>query len=274
MSQRIILLTPRRRFLANRFGLGYQLPLGLVFLGGPLVDAGHVVRLIDNDLYGWDTPRLVAEVTRFRPDIVLLGHTGSTAAHPACIATARALEGRLASPPDRLRRSLPLILRGGRPARLPRHRRRRPGRGRGHGDGPGPGVGARAGRWRRSRGSPGATARRSAPIDRARRSAIWTRTAPDGSWWTGRATRCSGWAARPGCSSAGAARSPAPTAASGASGGDTATVARPISSPSSGPWPSGMAYGSSGWPTRTSRPTATRRSRPWSGWWRPTWACR
>ena len=94
MSQRIILLTPRRRFIANRFGLGYQLPLGLVFLGGPLVDAGHVVRLIDNDLYGWDTPRLLTEVTRFRPDIVLLGHTGSTAAHPVCMATARALKQR------------------------------------------------------------------------------------------------------------------------------------------------------------------------------------
>jgi len=92
MSQRIILLTPRRRFIANRFGLGYQLPLGLVFLGGPLVDAGHVVRLIDNDLYGWETPRLLAEVTRFRPDIVFLGHTGSTAAHPVCMATARALK--------------------------------------------------------------------------------------------------------------------------------------------------------------------------------------
>ena len=41
MSQRIVLLTPRRRFIANRFGLGYQVPLGLVFLGGPLLDAGQ-----------------------------------------------------------------------------------------------------------------------------------------------------------------------------------------------------------------------------------------
>jgi anaerobic magnesium-protoporphyrin IX monomethyl ester cyclase len=95
VSQRIILLAPRRRFIANQFGLGYQLPLGLVFVGGPLVDAGHAVRLIDNDLYGWDTPRLLAEVTRFRPDIVFIGHTGSTAAHPVCMATARALRERL-----------------------------------------------------------------------------------------------------------------------------------------------------------------------------------
>src|SRR5206468_3141032 len=40
-TMRIVLLTPARRFIANRFGVGYQLPLGLVFVGGPLVDAGH-----------------------------------------------------------------------------------------------------------------------------------------------------------------------------------------------------------------------------------------
>lgn len=91
MPQRVILLTPARRFIANRFGLGYQIPLGLVLIGGPLIDAGHLVRLIDNDLYGWGPERLVAEIARFEPDCVLLGHTGSTAAHPTCLSTARVL---------------------------------------------------------------------------------------------------------------------------------------------------------------------------------------
>jgi hypothetical protein len=31
--------------------------------------------LIDNDLYGWSS-RLVAEIAQFKPDGVLLGHTG------------------------------------------------------------------------------------------------------------------------------------------------------------------------------------------------------
>ena len=44
---RIVLLTPRRRFIANRFGLGYQLPLGLVCIGGPLSDAGHRVNGVE-----------------------------------------------------------------------------------------------------------------------------------------------------------------------------------------------------------------------------------
>ena len=71
MPLRIVLLTPARRFIANRFGLGYQLPLGLVLIGGPLVDAGHTVLLVDNDAYGWGHDRLVAELTHFAPDCVL-----------------------------------------------------------------------------------------------------------------------------------------------------------------------------------------------------------
>jgi anaerobic magnesium-protoporphyrin IX monomethyl ester cyclase len=88
---RVVLVTPARRFIANRFGLGYQIPLGLVFIGGPLIDAGHTVRLIDNDLHGWTHARLVTELALFRPDCIMLGHTGSTAAHPICLETATAL---------------------------------------------------------------------------------------------------------------------------------------------------------------------------------------
>jgi anaerobic magnesium-protoporphyrin IX monomethyl ester cyclase len=95
MSRRIVLLTPARRFIANRFGLGYQIPLGLVCIGGPLADAGYTVRLIDNDLYGWPFDRLAAEIADFGADYVLLGHTGSTAAHPICLATATALRAAL-----------------------------------------------------------------------------------------------------------------------------------------------------------------------------------
>lgn len=95
MPQRVVLLTPARHFIANRFGLGYQIPLGLVFIGGPLLEVGHQVKLIDNDLYGWPPQKLVAEIAKFQPDCVLLGHTGSTAAHPTCLATAQVLRAAL-----------------------------------------------------------------------------------------------------------------------------------------------------------------------------------
>jgi anaerobic magnesium-protoporphyrin IX monomethyl ester cyclase len=88
---RIVLLTPARRFICNRFGLGYQVPLGLVLIGGPLVDAGHTVWLVDNDAYGWSPDRLAHELAAFRPDCVMLGHTGSTAAHGTCLSTAAAI---------------------------------------------------------------------------------------------------------------------------------------------------------------------------------------
>lgn len=91
MPLNIVLLTPRRRFLANAAGLGYQVPLGLVFLGGPLLDAGHRVRLIDNDVRGWDDAHLARELAADPPDCVLIGHTASTAAHPVAMRTVAAL---------------------------------------------------------------------------------------------------------------------------------------------------------------------------------------
>ncbi|HVR83889.1 MAG TPA: radical SAM protein [Planctomycetota bacterium] len=97
---KIVLLTPARRFIANRWGLGYQVPLGLVLIGGPLVDDGHRVRLVDNDVHGWDDARLIRELAPDLPDSILLGHTGSTAAHPAAMRTAAAL--RTAFPRARL----------------------------------------------------------------------------------------------------------------------------------------------------------------------------
>ena len=53
MSGRIVLINPARHFIANKHGVGYLIPLGLVCIGGPLIDAGFTVKLIDHDLYGW-----------------------------------------------------------------------------------------------------------------------------------------------------------------------------------------------------------------------------
>jgi anaerobic magnesium-protoporphyrin IX monomethyl ester cyclase len=91
MSGKVVLITPARRFISNRFGLGYQVPLGLVYIGGPLIDAGYSVKLIDNDLYGWSLDRLTQEIAAFNADYALLGHTGSTAAHATSLATIRAI---------------------------------------------------------------------------------------------------------------------------------------------------------------------------------------
>ena len=73
-------------------------PLGLLAIGGPLLDAGHDVRLLDADReagresafrtwrrgeFGAITlADIVERATAFAPDAVLFGHSGSTSGHP------------------------------------------------------------------------------------------------------------------------------------------------------------------------------------------------
>jgi anaerobic magnesium-protoporphyrin IX monomethyl ester cyclase len=95
MSGRIVLINPARHFIANEHGLGYLIPLGLVCIGGPLIDAGFTVKLIDHDLYGWPVEKLIQKLIDFKADYILLGHSGSTAAHKTAIKTIRAVHQQL-----------------------------------------------------------------------------------------------------------------------------------------------------------------------------------
>ena len=87
MSCRVLLINPARHFIANQYGVGYLIPLGLVSIGGPLIDAGFTVKLIDHDAYGWSLKKLINEVRKFQADYVLLGHSGSTASHNVAVKT-------------------------------------------------------------------------------------------------------------------------------------------------------------------------------------------
>lgn len=92
MSARIMLVNPARHFIANQAGLGYLTPLGLVFLGGPLIDAGYEVKLVDHDMNGWTLKRLLQEIGEYRPKYILLGHSGSTASHNVVIKTVQEIK--------------------------------------------------------------------------------------------------------------------------------------------------------------------------------------
>ena len=87
MSGRVLLINPARHFIANHYGVGYLIPLGLVSIGGPLIDAGFTVKLIDHDAYGWSLKKLMEEIRKFQADYVLLGHSGSTASHKVAVKT-------------------------------------------------------------------------------------------------------------------------------------------------------------------------------------------
>lgn len=70
-------------------------PLGLLSIGGPLVDDGHEVRLIDGELWPRSEDDLLEQAVAFSPSAVLFGHCGSTTAHPVIAAFSRRLRARL-----------------------------------------------------------------------------------------------------------------------------------------------------------------------------------
>jgi anaerobic magnesium-protoporphyrin IX monomethyl ester cyclase len=90
--KRVLLVNARRGYISSEYGLGYQVPLGLVFVAGPLLDAGFEVKLIDADAKRMSLDAL-ADVTRdYKPDLIGISHTGSTAAHTHVVPAISALK--------------------------------------------------------------------------------------------------------------------------------------------------------------------------------------
>ena len=82
---RVLLVNPPYRCVTSDKGLGHQTPLGLLCIGGPLIDAGHTVRLHDAELLHSSDAQLLAAMAEFMPDVVMTGHAGSTPAHLSCL---------------------------------------------------------------------------------------------------------------------------------------------------------------------------------------------
>jgi anaerobic magnesium-protoporphyrin IX monomethyl ester cyclase len=92
---RTLLLNPPHTAIGSRCVPEDHLPpLGLLSLGGPLLDAGHRVELLDADLTDLPLPRIVDEVCERSPEVLLVGHAGSTSAHPTVAAISRAIRHR------------------------------------------------------------------------------------------------------------------------------------------------------------------------------------
>src|SRR5438552_5559609 len=94
-SMRVLLLNPPYQTWTSNWGVGHQVPLGLLMVGGPLLDAGHHVRLLDAECLRLRTGQVVRAARRFGPDLVMTGHAGSTPAHPVCVEMLRALKAEL-----------------------------------------------------------------------------------------------------------------------------------------------------------------------------------
>lgn len=86
---RILLINVPHPAIGSRIPKEQLPPLGLLAVGGPLIDAGHEVSLLDGELGPMSIPALVAEAIRLEPDVVMFGHSGSSSGHPIIAETAR-----------------------------------------------------------------------------------------------------------------------------------------------------------------------------------------
>jgi anaerobic magnesium-protoporphyrin IX monomethyl ester cyclase len=92
---RILLINVPHPAIGSRIPDDHLPPLGLLAIGGPLIDDGHDVKLIDGEFGPMTTSAIVAEVIRFSPHAVLFGHSGSTSGHPVIAEVARAVSAAL-----------------------------------------------------------------------------------------------------------------------------------------------------------------------------------
>ncbi|HEX8552196.1 MAG TPA: magnesium-protoporphyrin IX monomethyl ester anaerobic oxidative cyclase [Abditibacteriaceae bacterium] len=90
---RILLINPPHTAIGSRVPYEHLPPLGLLAIGGPLVDSGHEVSLLDAEFGPMSVATIVDYARDFAPDAVLLGHSGSTSAHPTVAALTRSLRG-------------------------------------------------------------------------------------------------------------------------------------------------------------------------------------
>ncbi len=79
---KILIINPPHLAIGSRLAREHLPPLGLLAVAGPLIDAGHEVRLLDADYANLKTEQIVAQAMAYRPEIVMLGHSGSTSAQP------------------------------------------------------------------------------------------------------------------------------------------------------------------------------------------------
>lgn len=86
---RILLINVPHPAIGSRIPKEQLPPLGLLSVGGPLIDAGHEVKLIDGEFGPMRYGDIVAAAQAYAPDAVLFGHTGSTSGHPVIAEVSR-----------------------------------------------------------------------------------------------------------------------------------------------------------------------------------------
>lgn len=89
---RILLVNVPHPAIGSRIPKEQLPPLGLLAVGGPLIDDGHEVSLIDGEFGPMRLDDLVSEAVRRAPDLILFGHSGSSSGHPVIAETAQRMK--------------------------------------------------------------------------------------------------------------------------------------------------------------------------------------
>jgi|GEM_PF-5619557 len=88
---RMLIINPPHPAIGSRIPREQLPPLGLLSIGGSLIDAGHDVQLVDGEFGPMTDAQLLAEVARIEPEAVMFGHSGSTSGHPIVARLSRAI---------------------------------------------------------------------------------------------------------------------------------------------------------------------------------------
>jgi anaerobic magnesium-protoporphyrin IX monomethyl ester cyclase len=88
---RILIVNPPHPAIGSRIPHEHLPPLGLLAIGGPLLDDGHTVQLLDAEFGPMSIDEIVQRIHAYDPDAVLLGHSGSTSIHPVIVELTRAI---------------------------------------------------------------------------------------------------------------------------------------------------------------------------------------
>ena len=82
---RVLIINPPHPAIGSRIPDDHLPPLGLLCIGGPLLDAGHDVELLDAEFGPMSIAQVVAHIAARAPDLLLIGHSGSTSVHPIAL---------------------------------------------------------------------------------------------------------------------------------------------------------------------------------------------
>lgn len=92
---RILIINPPHPSIGSRMPREMLPPLGLLTVAGPLIDDGHHVAMHDADVDNLPVPNILSDACLHAPEVILIGHNGSTSAHPAVVEIARLLKMRM-----------------------------------------------------------------------------------------------------------------------------------------------------------------------------------